>query len=62
MLHPTGKIFDQNMIGAALGQRALMEHLRSTGDVTGGPKPFSAQDRSKFLSALDAAMHKARKR
>jgi uncharacterized protein YaiI (UPF0178 family) len=62
VLHPTGKIFDQNMIGAALGQRALMEHLRSTGDITGGPKPFSAQDRSKFLSTLDAAMHKAKKR
>lgn len=62
VLHPTGKIFDQAMIGAALGQRALMEHLRSTGDITGGPKPFSAQDRSKFLSTLDAAMHKAKKR
>lgn len=62
VLHHTGKIFDQTMIGAALAQRALMEHLRSTGDVTSGPKGFSAQDRSKFLSALDAAMHKAKRR
>lgn len=42
-------------IGAALAQRELMEHLRSFGEGGGGPKPFSAQDRSRFLSALDAA-------
>jgi hypothetical protein len=33
-----------------------MEDLRATGDVTGGPKPFSAKDRSAFLSALDLAI------
>jgi len=30
-----------------------MSDLRAMGEVTGGPKPFSRQDRSRFLSALD---------
>jgi uncharacterized protein len=49
-----GKAFTEASIGAALAQRDLMEHLRSFGEVTGGPKPFTSLDRSRFLSALDA--------
>ena len=60
-LGATGKAFTTGSIGAALAQRALMEHLRSMGDVGGGPKPFSPADRSRFLSALDAAVHKSRR-
>jgi uncharacterized protein YaiI (UPF0178 family) len=59
-LGASGKPFTQASIGAALAQRELMEHLRSFGEITGGPKPFSQADRSRFLSALDAAVHKAR--
>jgi len=33
-----------------------MESLRSAGEVTGGPAPFSPKDRSAFLSALDLAI------
>ena len=60
-LGATGKAFTQASIGAALAQRDLMEHLRSFGEATGGPKAFSQQDRSRFLSALDAAVHQARR-
>jgi uncharacterized protein YaiI (UPF0178 family) len=35
-----------------------MSDLRSAGAVTGGPPPFSPRDRSTFLSALDAAIHR----
>ncbi|MDX2234108.1 MAG: YaiI/YqxD family protein [Hyphomonadaceae bacterium] len=61
VLAPNGKAFTEASIGAALAQRSLMEHLRSFGEITGGPKAFSPQDRSRFLSALDAAVHKARR-
>ncbi len=61
-LAATGKPFTTSSIGAAMAQRGLMEHLRSTGEITGGPKPFSAQDRSRFLNALDAAVQKAKRR
>jgi uncharacterized protein YaiI (UPF0178 family) len=33
-----------------------MSDLRSAGVVTSGPKPFAPQDRSRFLSGLDAAL------
>ena len=36
-----------------LAVRNLMHDLRSAGEVTGGPRPFSPRDRSAFLSALD---------
>ena len=58
---PTGRPFTPNSIGAALAQRGLMEHLRSTGEITGGPKPFAASDRSRFLSALDEAINRSKR-
>ncbi|MCC6920405.1 MAG: YaiI/YqxD family protein [Alphaproteobacteria bacterium] len=60
-LGATGKPFTHDMIGTALAQRAVMEHLRSFGEGGGGPKPFSAQDRSRFLQALDTAVQKAKR-
>jgi uncharacterized protein len=61
-LGATGKAFTESSIGAALAQREIMEHLRSFGEGGGGPKPFSPQDRSRFLSALDAAVMRAKRR
>jgi uncharacterized protein YaiI (UPF0178 family) len=51
-----GRAFTGESIGLALAQRALMEHIRSTGETTGGPPPFSPKDRSRFLQALDQAI------
>ena len=59
---PTGRAFTLNSIGAAMAQRGLMEHLRSTGEITGGPKPFGPSDRSRFLSALDEAVNRVKRR
>ena len=59
-LGANGKPFTASSIGAALAQRDLMEHLRSFGEITGGPKAFTQADRSRFLSALDAAVQKAK--
>ncbi len=50
---PNGKAFTKDSIGAALAQRSIMEHIRSTGEITGGPPPFSAANRSQFLQTLD---------
>ena len=61
-LAPTGKPFTENSIGAAIAQRSLMEQLRSTGDIMGGPKPFDRNDRSRFLQALDEIIQKERRR
>jgi uncharacterized protein YaiI (UPF0178 family) len=62
VLASNGKPFTADMIGGALAQRGIMEHLRSMGEGQGGPKPFSQAQRSQFLSALDSAVVKARRR
>lgn len=50
---PNGKPFSENSIGMTLATRNLMDSLRSAGEITGGPKPFSPKDRSAFLGSLD---------
>jgi hypothetical protein len=59
-LSAKGHSFTTASIGAALAQREIMEHLRSFGEGGGGPKPFTQADRSRFASALDAAVHKSK--
>jgi hypothetical protein len=61
VLGPRGKAFTIDSIGAALAGRAVGEHLRSMGEVTSGPPPFQAADRSRFLQALDEAVHRSRR-
>jgi uncharacterized protein len=56
VLAPNGKKFDENSIGIQLATRDLMDNLRAGGQITGGPKPFSARDRSAFLQSLDQAI------
>ena len=56
VLAPNGKPFSKDSIGMTLATRNLMDSLRSAGEITSGPKPFSPRDRSEFLSALDRAI------
>jgi len=56
VIAPNGKPFTTDSIGMTLATRNLMDSLRSAGEITGGPKPFSPRDRSEFLSALDRAI------
>jgi uncharacterized protein YaiI (UPF0178 family) len=62
VIGPTGRAFTEASIGSALADRALMEHLRATGEVTGGPRPMSPRDRSRFLSTLDETIVRLRRR
>ncbi len=57
----TGVPFTPASIGMAMASRELLSNLRAMGEVTGGPKPMTARDRSRFLSALDDAVQKARR-
>ena len=56
VIAPNGRAFTKDSIGLTLATRNLMDSLRSSGEITGGPKPFSPRDRSSFLSALDQAI------
>ena len=52
VLGPTGRAFTQDNIGDTLATRNLLSDLRESGQITGGPAPFKAADRSRFLQEL----------
>ncbi len=58
----TGMPFTTASIGMAMANRELLQNLRAMGEVTGGPKPMSQRDRSRFLSALDETIQKIRRK
>ncbi len=60
-IQPNGKAFSQDSIGMAVATRDLMAGLRETGEITGGPAPFSKKDRSRFLQALETAIQARRR-
>ena len=60
-ISPSGKPFTPDSIAGALATRSIMEHLRSTGETTGGPKPFAPADRSRFLQTLDETINRVRR-
>jgi uncharacterized protein YaiI (UPF0178 family) len=62
VIAPNGKPFSEQSIGMTLAVRNLMTDLRSSGEITGGPKSFSPRDRSTFLSALDQTIRRIQRR
>jgi uncharacterized protein YaiI (UPF0178 family) len=61
VIAPNGKPFTEQAIGMTLAVRNLMHDLRSAGEVTRGPPPFSPRDRSAFLSALDETIRRVQR-
>lgn len=59
VLGSSGREFDTDSIGSALASRDLMAHLREVGQITGGPPPISARDRSRFLAKLDEVVQRS---
>lgn len=63
VIAPNGKPFTTASIGGAVATRAIMADLRAgMGTNIGGPPPFSKEDRSRFLQALDTALVKLKRR
>ncbi|MDA1088757.1 MAG: YaiI/YqxD family protein [Proteobacteria bacterium] len=60
-LKPNGDAFTNDGIGMALANRDLMQDLRDSGEITGGPKPFSKSDRSVFLNRLETTVQAAKR-
>jgi uncharacterized protein len=60
VLGPKGDAFTEGSIGEAMATRALLDMLRQSGEIGGGPAPFVKADRSRFLSKLDEALHAIR--
>jgi uncharacterized protein len=62
VIAPNGKPFSEASIGMTLAVRNLMTDLRSSGEITGGPRLFSPRDRSAFISALDQTIRRIQRR
>jgi hypothetical protein len=61
VIDPRGRLITDNEIGHLLGMRDLMDNLRQSGEITGGPPPMAAKDRSRFLSKLDEVVNAVRR-
>lgn len=57
VLGPKGRVYTEDTIGGALADREVSSQLREHGLMTGGPAPFAAKDRSRFLQQLDAILN-----
>nr|WP_320133376.1 YaiI/YqxD family protein [uncultured Holophaga sp.] len=53
VLDHRGQLFTDESIGNALASREINAYLREMGVLGGGPKPYSARDRSQFLNTLE---------
>jgi uncharacterized protein YaiI (UPF0178 family) len=62
VIAPNGRPFAEESIGMTLAVRNLMTDLRSSGEITGGPKSFAPRDRSTFLSTLDQTIRRIQRR
>lgn len=58
-LGTSGREFDTDSIGGALAMRDLLAQRREAGEITRGPAPISAKDRSRFLGALDQIVQRS---
>ena len=61
VITPDGRGFTPDSIGTVLASRHLMTALREAGEIRGGGRPFTKQDRSRFLGALDGAIQAIRR-
>lgn len=61
VLGPKGVAFTEDAIGDAVSTCALLDMLRQSGEIGGGPAPFAKADRSRFLSKLDETIHASRR-
>lgn len=52
-IDPRGVVFCEDNINERVSVRALMVDLRSTGEVTGGQRPFNEIDKRNFSNSFD---------
>lgn len=58
VLNTRGEQLTKNNIGQRLNMRDFLETMRSSGEHTGGPPPFSNADKQKFANTLDRLIAK----
>jgi uncharacterized protein len=61
-LDPRGELYTDANVGARLAMRNLVDELRGSGQVTGGPSNFSAKNKQAFAKHLDRWLTAAQRR
>jgi len=59
-LDPRGDLYSEDNVRKRLAVRNLMQELRSTGDILGGPAPFDQSNRQLFANHLDRLLTRPR--
>jgi hypothetical protein len=59
-LDPRGELYSEDNVRERLAIRNLMQELRSTGALLGGPAPFRQSDRQAFANHLDRFLGRPR--
>ncbi|MCC6709638.1 MAG: YaiI/YqxD family protein [Gammaproteobacteria bacterium] len=58
-LNPRGTLYSKENIGERLAVRDMLDELRSTRQVRGGPPPLGAQDKQAFANQFDRLLARA---
>ena len=53
VIDPRGKKYSEDNIGQVVSTRNLMQGLRDTGEITGGPKQFGDREKRAFAATFD---------
>ena len=61
-LGPKGVEFTPDNIGSAVATRELLQDLRQSGEMHGGPAPMDKKARSRFLGKLDEMIQSLKRR
>ncbi|MBA3312715.1 MAG: YaiI/YqxD family protein [Planctomycetota bacterium] len=59
VIDPRGTEYTSDNVGYRLASRDLMDELRGSGAVTGGPRPFGPKDKQMFAATLDRVLTRA---
>jgi uncharacterized protein len=60
-LDPRGELYSEDNVQERLAVRNLLQELRSTGEILGGPAPFDQSDRQRFANHLDRFLTRHRR-
>ncbi len=61
-IDPRGKKYTEDNIGQVVATRNLMQGLRDTGEISGGPKQFGDKEKRAFAAAFDQELTKLLKK
>jgi len=59
-LDPRGDRYSEDNVGERLAMRNLLQELRGTGEIIGGPPAFGSSDRQRFANQLDRFLTRPR--